>query len=88
MRANVASVAAAAASLAVAAVGAVEHGCEKTCRAYGDPHWIDFHGNKWIEKAVPTFTLYQQGAFAVVQSSLDAQDHVRDGERFARRVHA
>ena len=65
MRANVASVAAAAASLAVAAVGAVECGCENTCRAYGDPHVIDFHGNKWIEKATPTFTLYQQGAFAV-----------------------
>jgi hypothetical protein len=54
-----------AAGLAVAASGAAECGCQGTCQAYGDPHVNDFFGAKWIEKELPSFTLYQKGDFAV-----------------------
>jgi hypothetical protein len=63
---------AAAASLAVAASGAIECGCSGTCSAFGDPHIIDFHGHSWLETKLPSFTLYQQGDFAVIADTFSA----------------
>ena len=57
---------AATASLAVAVSGAPECGCNGICRAYGDPHIIDFNGDKWLEKEMPSFSMYKQGDFAVI----------------------